>query len=782
MRTFIIAILLFIGTATAYAQPKSPGSDSIDVIRYSINIDTLDIAAKQLHGYTDIYFQPRVNNLQYIPLDLLELNVDSVFLESTLNTTWTYNDTLLMIQSPVVLTDNDTFHLKIFYHGSPVVDPSGWGGFYFQSPYAFNLGVGFEDNPHNYGRVWFPCIDDFTDKAFYEIIVRTDTNQMAVCGGMLTDSTHIENEEIISWTWTMAEPIPTYLASIAVGPYVCVTDTFNGINGNIPIDIYVSSSYVAKVPGTFIHLKDILATFENRFGPYGWERVGYVGVPFNSGAMEHATNIALPNATITGNTSYESLIYHELSHHWFGDLVTCATAEEMWINEGWAVFCEFITEESLYGTAAMQDYIRTMLASVLRFAHVDDGGFYPVGNVPHQITYGTTVYDKGALVAHTLRNYIGDSLFFPALKQYFDSLKYGNATIIQMRDILSAETGMDLTDFFDAWVLREGFPHFDVDSMHVVPNGTGSTVTVFLKQKLYGTTQYANSNRVELTFLDSLWNKHTVTTSFSGQNGTDVFNVPFIPTLVITDLNEKTADAIVSYNTVISEPSTIGFNNAFVDIIVNNISDSIFVRAEHHKVSPDQQFTDPDIFRISESRYWRITGIIPPGTEYQLRFDYNRTSNFFDTDLMPQNDCADSVILVYRPGPGYDWQPFPFTKTGNDYSGILKTPYGLLGEYALAVGQPNQSGLSDNDSESKLLIFPNPCSDELRIGNIPQNSTAIAICDMTGKIILKQHLSNHETSTTIDIRSIAAGEYIVNVIGRNGQMKTKSTLTVIGTK
>lgn len=782
MRTFFIAILLVIGTATAYAQPKSPGSDSIDVIRYSINIDTLDISAKQLYGYTDIYFQPRVNNLQYIPLDLLELTVDSVFLESTLNTTWTYNDTLLMIQSPVALVNNDTFHLKIFYHGSPVVDPSGWGGFYFQSPYAYNLGVGFEDNPHNYGRVWFPCIDDFTDKAFYEIIVRTDTNQMAVCGGMLTDSTHIENEDKISWTWTMAEPIPTYLASIAVGPYVCVTDTFNSINGNIPIDIYVSSSYVAKVPGTFIHLKEVLTAFENRFGPYMWERVGYVGVPFNSGAMEHATNIALPNATITGNTSYESLIYHELSHHWFGDLVTCATAEEMWINEGWAVFCEFITEESLYGTAAMQDYIRTMLASVLRFAHVDDGGFYPVGNVPHHITYGTTVYDKGALVAHTLRNHIGDSLFFPALKQYFDSLTYGNASNEEMRDILSAESGVDLTDFFEAWVLREGFPHFDVDSMHVVPNGPNSTVTVYLRQKLYGTSQFANSNRVELTFMDSLWNTYSVTASFSGQTGTDVFVVPFEPSVVIVDLNEKTADAIVSYNKIISTPSTTSFTYSYSSIIVNNVTDSIFVRVEHHKVAPDPVVSNPDIFRISESRYWRITGIIPPGTEYQLRFDYNRTSNFFDTDLMPQNDCADSLILVYRPGPGYDWQLFPFTKTGNDFSGFLKTPYGLLGEYALAVGQPNQSGIAEPGSESDLLIFPNPCSDLLQIANIPQNCTEITICDMSGKIMLRQHLSNHETSTTIDIRSIAAGEYIVNVIGRNGQMKAKSTLTVIGTK
>lgn len=782
MKTLFIAILILFFSAAASAQQKSPGSDSIDVIRYSINIDTLNIPAKQLYGYTDIYFQPKVNNLQYIPLDLLELNVDSVFLESTLNTSWTYNDTLLMIQSPVALADNDTFHLKIFYHGSPVVDPSGWGGFYFQSPYAYNLGVGFEDNPHNYGRVWFPCIDDFTDKAFYEIIVRTDTNQMAVCGGMLTDSTHIENEEIISWTWTMAEPIPTYLASIAVGPYVCVTDTFNGINGNIPIDIYVSSSYVAKVPGTFIHLKEVLTAFENRFGPYMWERVGYVGVPFNSGAMEHATNIALPNATITGNTSYESLIYHELSHHWFGDLVTCATPEEMWINEGWAVFSEFIMEESLYGYAAMQDYVREKLASVLRTAHVDDGGFYPVGNIPHNITYGTTVYDKGALVAHTLRNYIGDSLFFPALKQYFDSLTYGNASNEEMRDILSAESGVDLTDFFEAWVLREGFPHFDVDSMHVVPNGPNSTVTVYLRQKLYGTSQFANSNRVELTFMDSLWNTYSVTASFSGQTGTDVFVVPFEPSVVIVDLNEKTADAIVSYNKIISTPSTTSFTYSYSSIIVNNVTDSIFVRVEHHKVAPDPVVSNPEIFRISESRYWRITGIIPEGTGYQLKFNYNRSSDFFDTELLPENNCIDSLILVYRPGPGFDWQIFPFTRSGSDYSGFLTTPYGLLGEYALAVGQPNQSGIFESGSESGLLVFPNPGSDILQIANIPQNCTEITICDMNGKIMLKHQLNNNGTSACINIQSLAEGQYIVSAISKDGRISAKSTLTVIGAK
>lgn len=782
MKTFFIAILTIICSTAASAQQKSPGSDSIDVIRYSINIDTVDIAGQQIYGYTDIYFQPKVNNLQYIPLDLLELIVDSVFLESTVNLTWTYNDTLLMIQSPVALADNDTFHLKIYYHGHPVIDPSGWGGFYFQSPYAYNLGVGFEDNPHNYGRVWFPCIDDFTDKALYELYILTDTNQMAVCGGMLQDTTHLESGDLIAWHWVMSEPVPTYIVSIAVGPYVCVTDTFAGVNGNIPIDIYVASSYVAKVPGTFIHLKDILTAFENRFGPYMWERVGYVGVPFNSGAMEHAMNIALPNACITGNTTYESLCAHELSHHWFGDLVTCASAEEMWINEGWAVFCEFISEESLYGNAAMQDYVRDVLTSVLRTAHINDGGFYPVGNVPHNITYGTTVYDKGALVAHTLRYYMGDSLFFQALKVYFDSLKYGNATIVQMRDILSGESGMNLTDFFEAWVLREGFPHFDVDSMHVVPTGANSTVTVFLRQKLYGTTQFANSNRVELTFMDSLWNSYTVTASFSGQSGSDVFTVPFAPSVVIVDKNEKTTDAIVSYNITASAPSSVSFDNAYSDIIINSLIDSIYIRAEHHKVAPDPVIANPEIYRISQSRYWRITGIIPDGTDYELKFDYNRTSDFFDLELMPTVESADSIILVHRLGSGHDWQIAPFTKIGNAYAGRLTTATGRTGEYTLAVGNPDQSGLSENFSGLKLKLFPNPCSDLLQIENIPVNCKEIAIRDFNGKLLLKQSVTNNATSATIDIRSLAVGEYMVSSISHNGKVDFSSTFTVIGSK
>lgn len=782
MKKIALIFLLTGICAFVHAQQKSLGSDSINVISYTIFIDTVDIGAQQIYGSTDIYLQPKVNNLKNIPLDLLALVVDSVYINGVKVTNITYNDTLLLAECPTPLLMTDTAFATVFYHGHPVTDPSTWGGFYFSSPYAYNLGVGFEDVPHNYGRVWFPCIDDFVDKAFYDFYITTDSSQMAVCGGMLTDTTHLTGGNI-QWHWVLAEPIPTYLASMAVGPYICANDTFTGINGDIPIQIYVVQTLIPNIPGTFGNLKNVLTAYETRFGPYLWERVGYVGVPFNAGAMEHATNIAYPNATITGNTTYEYLYAHELSHHWFGDLVTCSSANEMWINEGWAVFCEFIYKESIYGFDAMQAYIKGKLSDVLKKAHYDDGGFYPVGNVPSNITYGTTVYDKGGLVVHTLRNYMGDSLFFPAVREYLDSLKFGNATIASMRDIFSASSGIDLTDFFEAWVYREGFPHFDVDSMSVVPNGGNSDVTVYLRQKLFGTTQFANSNRVELTFLDSLRNTYSVTAEFSGQTGSDIFAVPFIPTTVIVDMNEKTADAIISYNQLIGNTGTYSFASAYNSVEITNFSDTILLRSEFHKVAPDPVISNPHIYRISPNHYWRIGGIFPSGTTFSAQFDYYRTAStstgYLDTDLMPTASSYDSLILVYRPGPGFDWEIIPFTRLGNFTVGKIKTTNGLPGEYALGIGEPFQSGIHETPS-SGFNIYPNPSSNYFVIEFSSPGDGILSIASENGTIVYTQKIEPATQSIEWRPAGLSPGNYFVAQTDTNGTKIGSATITITG--
>lgn len=385
-KCMISAIFILLSTHLIFGQDRLH-SDSIDILHYHIAIDTMDFENESISACCIIDLRSKVNNLDKISLDLLQLTIDSVVQTDITpheSLSWNYNDTVLNIFT-TALQENESMQIKVCYHGQPRIDPSSWGGFYFDGAYAFNLGVGFEDIPHNYGRVWYPCIDDFIDRATYSFEIETRKNHTAVCNGLCeqVDTIAHENEDTtLVYHWNMTDPIPSYLSSIAVGQYVAVSNTYEGIERDIPVDLYVYPGNESDAEGSFTNLHEILYEFETRFGAYPWQRVGYVAVPFNSGAMEHATNIAIPAVCINGYTTYESLFAHELSHHWFGDYITCHDAEEMWINEGWATYCETLHQEFMHGADEAMDYRRSYHAEVLRMAHHDDGGMFPLNDVP----------------------------------------------------------------------------------------------------------------------------------------------------------------------------------------------------------------------------------------------------------------------------------------------------------------------------------------------------------------------------------------------------------------
>ncbi|MFH2143144.1 MAG: M1 family metallopeptidase, partial [Bacteroidota bacterium] len=484
-RFLFIFTLLFISISVFPAKDnfKTTHSDSLDILHYTINIEVL-YTTTEIAGNTNLLITPKINNLDVISLDLLKLTIDSIWIDSLITANYTYNDTLLNIFPAGSFNLTDTFTVTVFYHGYPTEDPSGFGGFSFSGSYAYSIGVAFIDNPHNYGRVWYPCIDDFVDRATYDFYIKSDSIKFAVCNGTFQDVVYPGNSKAI-YHWNMRDEIPTYLANVAVADYIAIRDTFVGILDVIPIAIYVRPTDSLKAVNSFINLKQILEGFEYRFGPYMWERVGLVAVPLGGG-MEHATNISYGNSLITGNLTYEWLYAHEISHHWFGDLITCGEAEEMWINEGWAVYSEAIYMEYLYGRDAYRQYVRDNHKYVLRASHLDDGGYRALVGVPHEYTYGTTVYDKGGDVAHTIRGYMGDCTFFPAIKHLMDTFQFSDVISEDMKNVFTAYSGIDMTDFFNAWVYAPGFPHFSVDSFDVINNGVDYDVTVYIKQKLKG--------------------------------------------------------------------------------------------------------------------------------------------------------------------------------------------------------------------------------------------------------------------------------------------------------
>jgi hypothetical protein len=723
-RTWFLFLAFFIGQQAIFSQGFNWTDNN--VIHYDIQLSVTDLSSHQIQGITTLTCVSQVNGLDSAHMYLAELAIDSILVNGAKTTLFNHdNDSIIKLQLPVVQQQGDTFQITVFYQGQPILDPSGFGGFYFSGDnlYAYNLGVAFSDDPHSYGRVWFPCVDAFTDKALYDFYITTTTPQWAICGGTLISKTLDTLCGTTVSHWKISQPTSPYLVSVAISDYVLVADTFDGNLGSIPIQIYVRAADSLKVAGSFANLNTLVEGFEDYFGTYHWDRVGYVAVPFNYGAMEHAMNIAYPRIVINGNLSYEYLVAHELSHSWFGNLVTCASAPEMWINEGWAVFSEYIYMEIIYGSEAAREYMRAEHKMVLQEAHITDAGYRAVHGVPHEYTYGTTVYNKGGLVVHAMRHYLGDSLFFNTVRAYTEAYKFDNISTIEMRDFFSATTGVDLNDFFDAWVYRPGFSTFIADSFHVEQVASDYEVEVYFRQLLRGTTEYALSNKFEVLFLGDGFETQTETVWISGEHGSAAFTLAFEPKAILIDPMDKTAFATTKYNQLFNETGSVNFPYTFCRLDVNELkSDSIRVFIRHHWSAPDQNVAPgSQIYRVSDARYWEIDGAMIGTEDIAVRFQYNKSTSIstgnLDNTLLPSLASTDSLVLLYRPAAGFDWAIIPFTKSGTAYAGNLITPYLIPGQYTLGVGEPNQSGVLQYEQTNNniMKVFPNPSNGHFTI-------------------------------------------------------------------
>jgi Aminopeptidase N len=708
---FVLLIATLPGGSAAQSQEpvsrqgicRKLAADTIDVLHYDIHLNNVNLTAKQIKGYTTLKFTPRINDLDHLTLQLLSMNIDSIFIGKKKIETFSYAGGVLKIPFLTQAGIGDTLDATVYYHGQPYVDPSNWGGFHFSGQYAFNLGIGFESDPHNMGRAWFPCIDDFHDRATYDVYGRAGNDKKAISGGTLV-SVMDNGDKTNTWHWNLDKSIPAYLASFAVGDYTLVADTFQGMNARVPITYYVLPAEAPKVPGTFLHMKEIMATYESHFGPYPFARVGITATAI--GAMEHATNIAFPYSGITGDLSGEGWYAHELSHMWFGDMVTCASAEDMWMNEGWAVWCESLFREGIYNYDAYRDNMRSKLRDVLQNTHITDEGYRALYGIPTKYTYGSTVYAKGGIVVHTLRNYLGDSLFFGGVKAYLRKYAYNYASTYDLRDFLSAYSGINLNDFFDAWIFRPGFPQFSIDSVKVVPGKGSYNARVFVRQKLKGVAVYAKSNRLEITFMGPKWQFYTDTLSFSGNVGSKTFSVPFFPSETMVDLHEKIADATTDLAKVIKSTGEIDFPEIFAKIITERVPDSAYVRITHNWVTPDSLKAPIAGLRLSDYRYWKVEGLFPSGFKAKGCFFYDR-DNFLDNTLLIHPD--DSIVMLYRPGAADDWRPTAFVKYGNFNAGYLTIDSLQRGEYTLAVFDKTLVGQVESPKSKPVIkTAPNP--------------------------------------------------------------------------
>lgn len=657
-------------------------SDTIDILNYSISLDMTNLADRQMDGYCAIRFAAKANAVTNLKLDLLQLKVDSIVQEGA-KLSYNYNDTLINVTLLDTLNTGDTSEVIVYYNGSPQQDRD-WGGFYYKDGYAFNLGVGFASNPHNYGRIWHPCFDNFIERAIYTFHIKTTSDKKAHCNGYLQSENILDG--INTRTWKMKAPIPTYLACIAIGDYAVVRQSHEGVAGTVPIELVATAEDTAKVKKSFQNLKKAIAAYEYWYGPHRWSKVGYSFVPFRSGAMEHATNITYPMSAANGTLYREHLMVHELGHSWWGNLVTCETAVDMWINEGMASYSEYLFWEYTYGWKRYIDKVKENHYKVLRKAHQQEKGYRPLTGVPHEYTYGMHVYDKGAAVAHNMRWYLGDSLFRKGLHYVMDAYQYKNLNSASFRDALTYSTGVDMTQFFDDWVFLGGFPHFEIVRSIAEKENESYKVKVYIKQSLLGRDIYCREVPLELTFMDNNWNKFKTTIRVSDRMDSATVIVPFLPTVTILNEGHLLNQARFDYQFKIMATDTVPIiismrEVGFHSFKAQNVTDSVWLHLEHHLVEPSNNGL-PNGCTLSSKHYWSVNGVVSDGFEAQASLQNDLID---DEDLMAANGL-DSLILLYRGNCDESWQIHP-NYTKRQTNKVTFTFSLLKGDYAFANGQ-----------------------------------------------------------------------------------------------
>ncbi len=759
-------------------------SDSIDIKSTILRCDITDFVGKQIKCHANILIASKINGQTAVIFDLEGLAVDSVRWNG-FSQPYSVTGTQLSITTPAVFNQGDTAMVDVFYHGQPVTDAT-WGGYYFVGNYSFQMGVGFNAQPHSFGRTWHPCFDNFVERSPYEFYITTTPDKMATTNGLFLDSTLLGNGNI-EWHYKLDEEIPSYLAAVAVSDYVWVKKTLQGNVATTPAWIAARAADTNNVNGSFANLQSSFSMLEKNFGTHSFSKVGYTLVPFNAGAMEHATNIHIGIPYVNGTLTYETLIAHELAHHWWGDLVTCRTAGDMWLNEGWASYAESLHEEFTYGREAFKKSVRENHHDVLSRAHISDDGYRAISPMDSLHTYGTTVYSKGADFIHTLRGILGDSLFFNGTTAFLNANKFKDISSADLRDFLTTYSGINLNDFFNDFIFQAGFPHYSIDSTQVVQQNATYATSVFLRHRKHQAPNYYNNVPLEICFYDAQFKKHIYNINFTGRCMEFKVNLPFSPAMIVIDPDEKISDALTENEAIVNSIGTITMNEGMANVIVKAVTttaDSTLVRVEHHWVAPDRFSPNPlNGYVLNDVRYWRVAGINLGNIKGSIEFIYDKTGtgSFIDSSWL--KNSRDSIRLFYRKDATQNWafanDSLRLAGSTNN-RGFLYAKEIVAGEYCFGIKRTGYTDptMSDIPSgpcnvatsiiEKKILenifeIYPNPVQSYVLISAAKNFAGDLNFYDVNGQKIFNKKIALTNQLQKIELPTLAAGIYFLEL-------------------
>ncbi|HEY6749665.1 MAG TPA: M1 family metallopeptidase [Mycobacteriales bacterium] len=294
---------------------------------------------------------------------------------------------------------------------------------------------------------WFPANDTVNDKATYTVRMTVPAGITAVGNGRLVSQRTAGGRS--TFVWHESRPMATYLATITLGKF----QVHRARAGHIPVYVALDPREAAKAKPVTDRIPEIIAWEQSVFGPYPFETVGAIvdRAPDVGYALESQTK---PNFDSAPDIA---TLVHELAHQWYGDSVSITRWKDIWLNEGFATYAEWLWSAHTGGRTPQQ-----LFDALYRTPASDDDLWTPPAGDPGGPAnlFGTPSYDRGAMTLQVLRNRIGDRAFFTVLKAWASRHRYGNATTAQFIALAERVSHRDLDGLFDAWLYTAGKPGF----------------------------------------------------------------------------------------------------------------------------------------------------------------------------------------------------------------------------------------------------------------------------------------------------------------------------------
>ena len=469
---------------------------------------------------------------------------------------------IIKVQLDEPLQKDDTVKVEISYKHDKWLGDGKFRGFYLYPKREYLGQIPVEDGdsafieeriaytmsePQN-GRYWLPSNDAPHDKAFVSMTVRVPKGYSVASNGSLKDIA--KNDTAWTYHWQSRDVMTTYLIHAAASIFKEWSEWYHKITNpqdSVEIKYYVwQKDYDATATDgtqynarwTFEQNVEQIETFARRYGEYPFEKYGIVSLQkFGFGGMEHQTITSINRVWLRKNARWG--LAHELSHMWLGDLVTCKTWNDIWVNEGGATFSEAIWSEQNGGINA---YFQNMLGKRAYYLYIGGRDLPPIYGLPVGTIFGkyaVLVYQKASWIYHQLRMMLGDEVFFPALQSLLKKYKF---TSIDHTDFIKSFTEdvpnppIDFDVYFTQWLMKKGHPLLSLN-VATTFNGNGHHLAhITLTQTQEGDmvsdifeipVRLVFKDTSGNVFADTLWQKQRTITA--------EVDVPFFPTEIAID-------------------------------------------------------------------------------------------------------------------------------------------------------------------------------------------------------------------------------------------------------